>query len=154
MLDGSDFFSEVVHDDLYVAEGGEVCKQSYLQRKEVLVVVAVVIKNYADRQPGREDGRVAAGDNRVAGIEDRVSREFFKQSHCRVVTVPDERAEMVAVLDFTRQSQIGVKQRDYACAVGAGTADYADDAVLVDYAEFGFYAVFRSFVESEIVERP
>ena len=59
-----------------------------------------VVSYYAYGDAGREYGGVSTGDYGVAGVEYGMSGQFFEQRVCRVVAVPNQRAEAFVMLDF------------------------------------------------------
>ena len=100
----------VVNHNLNIPESGEIGEQAYAEGEEVAALVGVLVKHHAYRQPGREYGRIARGDNGVALLEHRVSRQLLEGCFRGAVACPYERTEIVAALDFAGEAEVRVEQ--------------------------------------------
>lgn len=104
------FLAVIVDHDLHIIEASEISKELDAESEEIFLMILVIVENNANWQPGGEDCGISRCYNCITRGEDCVSGQFFKQSHGGVEAIPHERSEMVGILDFARQAEIGIQE--------------------------------------------
>lgn len=141
----------IVADDADIAEGGEVRSQADVQRIEVVVVLLAQAFDGAHHDAGGKDGRISAGNYRIALGEFHVAGKFLKRSRTHIPAVPNQCTEEARTEELAAQARLGVEERDDDRIVIRDRRDDADYPLVRYHTHVLSHAVERAPVEGDVV---
>ena len=148
-----EFFATVVLDDVDAVQGAEILEQG---DGDVLGSALAHLggDDHAERDVGRIDGGVAAGEDGVARSGLHVDGNLAQEGFPGVAPRPGHGAERAAAGELGAHRLAGAQERDDVGVVVAHRVDDADHALGGDHAHAGLHAFLPAAVEDQVVVLP